>query len=208
MKRIAFVVVLLLNARAGSTDPEPAKEQAGPAAKGTAVVVAPADPDAPGNASPQKKWAVPELPPPDETELLLRTPRRPTGAAVAPAPTGAAAKKAGVPPAGAKAPKPGAAPGEGGSRTLLASMKAITLVEGEARVTVAAGERVLRPGDLLGADTVRSVAEGVIVFDRPAVAGQAGGPATVVVRFEANGQTRVRVVYEQDPTPVQAPRMK
>lgn len=199
MKPIALVVVLLLTRAAVSADSEPAKKKARPPVPraGSARLAPPAAVAEPQDGAPQTKWARPEVPPPDQTEALVGMPR------VAASPPAAAPKVAAAP----KAPTRPAAPADVAPRTLLATMRAVSLAEGEARVVLAEGERVLRPGDRLGADTVRAVSDGVIVLDRPAVTGKPGGAATVVVRFDANGQARVRILYEQDPTPPQAPRV-
>ena len=194
MKPTAFFV-LLLAARAASPDSVPAPKK--PRAPRPAS--APAAAAEPGNG-PEVKWALPDLPPPDEREILVGMPARTAPPASAQA---GAAPKAGGPAASAANSPATAAP-----RPLLASMRAVKVAEGEARVTVAEAERVLRPGDLLGGDTVRTVSDGVIVLDRPAVPGRPGGAATVVVRFDAGGEARVRVLYEQDPTPLVAPRVQ
>jgi len=202
MKPIALVVVLLLTRAAASADSEPAKKKGRPPVPraDSAKLAPPAAVAEPQGGAPQTKWAVPELPPPDQTEALVGMPR-------AASPAKAAPKGAAAASSTSKAAAPTASPADVAPRTLLASMRAVSLAEGEARVALAEGERVLRPGDRLGADTVRTVSDGVIVLDRPAVTGKPGGAATVVVRFDAHGQARVRVLYEQDPTPLQAPRV-
>jgi hypothetical protein len=207
MKRIALVF-LLSAAGTGGAAPRPEAERDRPAPKGEAGATA-ASTEAPTTpAAPQTKWALPDLPPVVETERPLGTARQTDRPGASKASSGGLAK-----PGTASSPRAKRTPGltpsatsEAGSRSLLRSMTARSVVEGEARVVLADVERVVRPGDLLGGDTVRSVAEGLIVLDRPAAAGQAGGPATVVVRFEADGRARVRVYHEQDPTPVKAPR--
>ena len=201
MKPITLVVVLLL---AAPVESEPAKKKAPPPVPraGSENLAAPVSMAEPGAGASETKWALPEVPPPDHTEAFVGMP----GAASSP-PKGT--QKAAVAPSSAsKAPAPAAATANVAPRTLLASMRAVSLAEGEARVNVAEGERVLRPGDRLGADTVRTVSDGVIVLDRPAPPGKPGGAATVVVRFDAKGQARVRVLYEHDPTPLQAPRVR
>ena len=199
MKPIILAIVLLLTRAAASADAEPAKKKAHPPVPraSSEKLAPPATVAEPGAGTPQTKWALPELPPPDKTEVLVGMPH-------AASPT---QKVAAAPASTSKTPAPAAATANVAPRTLLASMRAVSLAEGEARVSVAQGERVLRPGDRLGADTVRSVSDGVIVLDRPAAPGKPGGAATVVVRFDANGQARVRVLYEHDPTPLQAPRV-
>ena len=203
MKPIILAIVLLLTRAAASADTEPAKKKAHPPVPlaGSENLAPPATVSESDAGAPQTKWALPELPPPEQTEALVGMP------GATPSPSQGTQKVAGAPSSTAKAPAPAAATANVAPRTLLASMRAVSLAEGEARVSVAEGERVLRPGDRLGADTVRTVSDGVIVLDRPAPLGKPGGAATVVVRFDANGQARVRVLYEHDPTPLQAPRV-
>jgi hypothetical protein len=128
--------------------------------------------------APQVQWAAPEVAPAD------RTPRP-------------GASRTAKPSARTKAlPEP------------LASMQAVSVKDGVARVRMPEGERTLRPGDPVGADRVRAVSDGVMVLDRPAVPGTPGGSATVIVRFDAAGQARVRVLYESDPTPLRVPEAR
>jgi hypothetical protein len=139
----------------------------------------------PPSSQPQVQWAAPEVAPPDRThrEAALRT----------------------AVPAAATKPS---------TRESLASMQAVSVKEGEARVRLPGGERTLRAGDPLGADRVRTVADGLIVLDRPPVPGAPGAPgapggaATVIVRFDASGRARVRVLYESNPTPPQVPEVR
>ena len=200
MTRILFAVLLLV-VRAASADPVPATKKAGAHGAGSAPASTSAAAAEPGQA-PETTWASPELPPLGETEIPVGMP------AHAAPPASAKAEAAARPGSPASSAKPlTAAPAEKPPRTLLASMRALKVAEGEARVTVEESERVLRPGDLLGVDTVRTVSDGVIVLDRPAVPGRPGGAAVVVVRFDVGGEARVRILYEQDPTPARAPRV-
>jgi hypothetical protein len=235
MKRIALgVLPLLLTGAALAEPPKKKTRQAAPQAASERWAAPTAAAEA-GDAGAQTKWAAPELPPPDATEALGAMPAEASpstgtraeaaaqkaeaaanGAEAAPKALVASppSAKAAEPPSTAPRAAPAtaaptkAAPVLAAPRSLLASMRAVALVEGEARVVLAEGERVLHPGDRLGVDTVRTVSEGVIVLDRTAGAGQPGGAATVLVRFDASGQAHVRVFHEQDPTPLQAPRMK
>jgi hypothetical protein len=70
---------------------------------------------------------------------------------------------------------------------------------GEARLLLADGERVLRPGDVVGWDTVISVERGCIKLERSAAAPT--GAAEVVLRVHGEGRTRLRVYLLEDPTP-------
>lgn len=90
----------------------------------------------------------------------------------------------------------------------LGAVRLVAMSPGEARLLVAGGEQTLRPGDPFGSDRVRAVGGGVVVLDRPAVPGQPGGEATVVLRFDASGRPRVRVYHVEDPTPVTAPGVR
>jgi hypothetical protein len=73
---------------------------------------------------------------------------------------------------------------------------------GQARVALAAGERVVHPGDVVGGDVVRSIEPGRILLAR---ALPDGGEATVIVAFDDAGRGRVRILYGSDPTAVRTP---
>lgn len=66
-----------------------------------------------------------------------------------------------------------------------------------ARVRLADGEHLLRPGSSVGGDTVRSIAGRQIVLRRPGAPGDPRGEGLVVVRFDAAGRARVRVFRER-----------
>jgi hypothetical protein len=80
----------------------------------------------------------------------------------------------------------------------LGGLRALTLADGEARVSFEGTERTIRVGDALGTDVVRRIEEGRIVLLRPA--DSKAGEATVVVSFDATGRARVRVYSTLDPT--------
>jgi hypothetical protein len=85
------------------------------------------------------------------------------------------------------------------------TLQAVSTKDGEAVIKTADGTRLLKPGDPLGTDVVKEVAEGLIVLQRPAQPGRQGGESTVVVRFDAQGRPQVRIYYAEDPTPVEPP---
>jgi hypothetical protein len=128
----------------------------------------------------EQKLAQPELPPPPSGPLPARStrPRTVVGA--------------------------GAAPTDGP----LKGVRALASQVGEMRLLFPDGERTLRPGDRLGMDVVRTVGDRLLVLDRPEVPSLPGGAATVVVRFDAAGQPRMRVYHVEDPTPVKAPEVR
>lgn len=76
---------------------------------------------------------------------------------------------------------------------------------GQARVALAAGERLLHPGDVIGGDVVRSIEPGRILLARALADGK---EATVVVAFDDAGRGRVRVLYGSDPTASMPPAVR
>jgi len=81
-----------------------------------------------------------------------------------------------------------------------APLRAVALADGEATVEIEGRREVVRPGSLLGGDTVRSVTPERIVLERPARAGAAGGgPGLVIVTFDEAGRGRTRVFWTSDP---------
>jgi hypothetical protein len=84
------------------------------------------------------------------------------------------------------------------------ALRALSTADGEARIQTGDGERTLRPGDLLGGDVVRAVDTGILVLDRKAAPGAAGGDARVVIRFDGQGRPTVRIYHAEDPTRVEA----
>jgi hypothetical protein len=83
------------------------------------------------------------------------------------------------------------------------ALRAVSLVEGEAKIQTTDGLRTLRPGDLLGRDVVHAVDTGVLVLERKAAPGAAGGDARVVIRFDGQGKPTVRIYHVEDPTRVE-----
>ncbi|PYQ46367.1 MAG: hypothetical protein DMF78_26485 [Acidobacteria bacterium] len=93
-------------------------------------------------------------------------------------------------------------PGAGGSRDRdsvdagpLKGVQARQVKSGEARLVLAGGERTVRPGDLIGADVVKSIEPGRILLARTLADGDT---ATVVITFDGAGRGRVRVYSEKD----------
>ena len=81
-------------------------------------------------------------------------------------------------------------------------VQAREIKSGQARLALAAGERVVHTGDVVGGDVVRSIEPGRILLTR-ALPG--GSEATVVVAFDDAGRGRVRILYRTDPTAVRPP---
>jgi hypothetical protein len=88
-------------------------------------------------------------------------------------------------------------------RDALLPLRRLSVAEGEATLEVDGVREVVRPGERLGGDTVKSVSPERIVLERPAKPGEAGGPALVIVTFEEGGRGRERVFRAADPA---APR--
>ena len=84
----------------------------------------------------------------------------------------------------------------------LQGAKAIALKEGEATLLVGGSALTLRPGSVIGSDVVKSVGSDRIVLVRSATGSPPAGAATVVVSFDAQGQSRVRVYWLSDPAAV------
>jgi hypothetical protein len=81
----------------------------------------------------------------------------------------------------------------------LQGAKAVALEEGEATLLVGGAPLRLRPGSPLGSDIVKSIGSDRIVLVRGATAMNPTGAATVVLTFDAQGQSRVRVYRLSDP---------
>lgn len=77
--------------------------------------------------------------------------------------------------------------------------KPVALKEGEATLLIGGSALTLRPGSLVGSDAVKSIGSDRIVLVRGATTANPGGAATVVVSFDATGQSRVRVYWLSDP---------
>ncbi len=114
-------------------------------------------------------------------------------------PTPKLVKIAGPPPSRA---------GDSADAGALRGAQALAMKEGEARVRLAEGERTVRPGDTIGVDVVKSINPGQVVLVRGRTATDPEGSATVVVKFDEQGRSQVRVYYLKDPAPVVAPGVK
>jgi len=84
-----------------------------------------------------------------------------------------------------------------------ASLRAVSVSEGEATLEIDGKPEVVRPGSQVGGDTVKSVEPGRIVLERPATPGRPGGPALVIVTFDEAGRSKTRVFWTAD---LEAPR--
>ena len=115
-----------------------------------------------------------------------------------------------VPPAGPVGPVRAAfkrTPAPAATRTYegsLKGMQAVQIGDGEARLVLGGGERVVTPGAVIGTDTVKSITPGRMVLRRAASEAE-GGDGIVIVTFDAQGRTRVQVFATKDPT-AKAPR--
>jgi len=118
-----------------------------------------------------------------------------TKAVPSPVPLDAAPRRVTVP--GAPSPARDSA-----ETSALKGVQALAVTAGQARLRLAAGERTVRPGDLIGTDVLRRIEPGRLVLAR---AQKDGGEATVVVTFDDAGRGRVRVYYGSDPTASPAP---
>lgn len=181
MKASPWLFLLASAALAAAQEPATTKrEPAGPG-KAREVVRLPGGPPRPAAAEgSEEKWDRPPIQPPDTSRKLVKAPSGPETAAPA-APSAADA---------------------------LGAVRLLGMSPGEARLLVSGVEQSARVGERLGTDVVRAVGDGVIVLDRPAVPGQPGGEAIVVMRFDASGQPTVRVYHAEDPTPVNAPEVQ
>jgi hypothetical protein len=93
-------------------------------------------------------------------------------------------------------------PGVASTRTYEGSLKgvrAIQIGDGEARLILGGGERVVTPGTVIGTDTVKSISPGRMVLRR-AASDDEGGEGIVIVSFDSQGRTRVQVIATKDPT--------
>lgn len=96
--------------------------------------------------------------------------------------------------------QPGAAAGE------YAGLRAVTLREGSADVSLDGVARKVRVGDLLGPGTVRAIGADRIVLERPfSVPGGTPSRATVIVTFGKGGVPRVRTLVAVGALPAPPP---
>jgi hypothetical protein len=89
----------------------------------------------------------------------------------------------------------------------LKGVRAIQIGDGEARLILGGGERVVKPGTVIGTDTVKSITPGRIVLQRVAPDAE-GGPAIVILSYDDQGRTRVQVFATKDPTAKVPPEVK
>lgn len=88
------------------------------------------------------------------------------------------------------------------------ALRALSVAEGEATIEIDGAREVVRPGSLVGGDTVKSVAPGRIVLERPARPGRPGGKALVIVTFDAEGRAKRRVFDIDDPETLRPAEVK
>lgn len=87
----------------------------------------------------------------------------------------------------------------------LAGVRAVQIDDTQARLVIQGVERVVKAGDLIGADIVKSISPGRVVLLRPAAAAGAGGESLVILQFDPQGRTQVLVIASKDTT-AKAPR--
>jgi hypothetical protein len=124
-------------------------------------------------------------------------------------PTGTREVGSGRPPVPAPDPRPQSgvtrlAPRSPAPPPVLTGVRAITLAEGEARLLIDGVERVVRPGDSVGADVVKSIAPGRMVLGRRA---GTASEATVIVTFDARGEGHPLVLWSNNPAPHAPPQV-
>jgi hypothetical protein len=79
----------------------------------------------------------------------------------------------------------------------LSGLRAVSLREGSAVISLAGAARAVRPGDRIGAATVKAVGSDRIILERPQPLAQApaavtNGAVIMVVTFGPGGEARVR----------------
>lgn len=124
-------------------------------------------------------------------------------------PAGTREVGSGRPPVPAPDPRPlrgvtRLAPRSPAPAPVLTGVRALTMAEGEARLLIDGVERVVRPGDSVGADVVKSIAPGRLVMSR--LAGTAS-EATVIVTFDARGEGHPLVLWSNNPAPHAPPQV-
>jgi hypothetical protein len=85
------------------------------------------------------------------------------------------------------------------TRGAAASLRLLSVAEGEATVQVDGRPEHVRPGSRLGDGTVKAVGPGRLVYVRPAAPGEPGDEALVVVTFDQEGRAHPRVFWTRDP---------
>jgi hypothetical protein len=94
----------------------------------------------------------------------------------------------------------------GDKKDELDGLRAVTLREGLAEVTLAGVHRKLGAGDPLGTATVKAIGADRIVLERPfAAPGGTPGRALVIVTFGADGVPRVRTYVDAGALPAPTP---
>jgi hypothetical protein len=86
------------------------------------------------------------------------------------------------------------------------SLRALATAEGEATVEIDGARETVRPGSRIGRDTVKAVAPGRLVLQRPATSAEP--QALVIVTFDETGRAKGRVFWKTDPTVPVAPEVK
>jgi hypothetical protein len=107
--------------------------------------------------------------------------------------------------------RPAAISGESSDAGRWKGVRAVKTSAGEADVRLADGASLhLRPGDVVGPDTVERIEPGRILLARRAPAAGGAGPkvATVVVSFDDAGAGRTRVYWLADPKAIAPPVVK
>ena len=90
----------------------------------------------------------------------------------------------------------------------LAGLEAVSMAVGEATLEVDGARQVVRPGTPLLRGTVKSVAPGRLVLERPSSNPKAPGTEMVIVTFDEAGRARTLVLWTSDPTAPVAPEVK
>ena len=81
-----------------------------------------------------------------------------------------------------------------------ASIRLLSVAEGEATVELEGRAQVVRSGSPLAGGTVKAVGPGRLVYVRPPAAGEPGDETLVVVGFDAEGRPSTRVFWTHDPS--------
>ncbi len=84
--------------------------------------------------------------------------------------------------------------------TVLAGARVLRVDDARASVVIQGVERVIKVGDVIGTDIVKSISTGRIVLRRPASAGGPGGESLVILQFDPTGRTQVLLVASRDTT--------
>jgi len=92
---------------------------------------------------------------------------------------------------------PSAASREAG---VLVRARVLRVDDAQASLVIQGMEHVIKVGDVVGTDIVKSISTGRIVLRRPASSGGAGGESLVILQFDPTGRTQVLVVASRDTT--------